>query len=258
MRLGSYMRELWGMKIGLAVALIVALLAATRVLYGISLFPPGLERDSLTVASASTRVVVDTPRSTLVDLRETTYDLSALTNRAVLIGNVMASAPVREYIARRVGVAPDLVRVTPPLTPDQPRPIAGTATDTSTTDILNRPDPYRLSIQANPTAPILDIFAEASDAETARRLADAAVVGMKDYLGVVAAKQRTPPGSRVSLIQLGRAHSGVINGGANATITVLVFVSVFAVSCALLLIGTRIRRRPGNAGHLEPPRSGVA
>src|SRR3954454_3962873 len=69
-QLGMHMRELWGQKAGFAIALAIATLAATRVLFGFSLLPPGLEHNSQGLASASTQVVIDTPRSSIIDLRE--------------------------------------------------------------------------------------------------------------------------------------------------------------------------------------------
>ncbi len=242
MRIGAYLRELWGMKIGLVVAVTVGLLAATRVFYQISIIPPKLERDSMDIASASTRVLVDTPRSALVDLRQTTYDLTSLTNRGVLVGNVMASPPVREFIARRAGVPARRITVTPPQTPDQPRPLAGSDSKASIADLVAPPDQLRLAIEASPTSPILDIRAEASHPRVARRLAEAAVTGTEDYLEAVASAEKTPASSRVGLIQLGRATTGVINEGAQRGVAVLAFFVAFGLTCAAVLFLARVRR----------------
>ena len=52
----------------------------------ISLIPPGLSPRSLEMATATTQVVVDTPKSALIDIRQNTYSLDGLTNRALLLG----------------------------------------------------------------------------------------------------------------------------------------------------------------------------
>jgi hypothetical protein len=241
-RAGAYLRELWGMKLGLLVAVVVGLLAATRVFYAISIVPLKLERSSIDVASASTRVLVDTPRSALVDLRQTTYDLTSLTNRGVLVGNVMASPPVREFIAHRAGVQARRITVKPPQTPDQPRPLAGSDSEASIADLVAPPDQLRLAIEASPTSPVLDIRAEASDPAVARRLAEAAVTGTEDYLKAVANAEKTPASSRVGLIQLGRATTGVINGGAQRSVAVLAFFVGFGLTCIAVLFIARVRR----------------
>lgn len=241
MQLGMLMRELWGQKVGLAIAFLLALLAATRILFGVSLFPPALERHSLDLGAASTHVLVDSPRSTVIDLREDTYNIESLSSRAVLLGNVMASLPVREFIARRAGIPADQIKATAPLTPDQPRVIADASHQPHVSDILKSPDQYRLNIQANPTVPVLDIYSEAPDGKAAEKLANAAVGGLEGYLHVVAKEQGTPRKDRVHLTQLGSARGGVINSGAGIRIALLVFVLVFAVSCAAVLFITRVR-----------------
>ena len=48
----------------------------------ISLLPPRLTPRALEMATATTHVVVDTPKSTVLDLRQNTDDLQALTERA--------------------------------------------------------------------------------------------------------------------------------------------------------------------------------
>jgi hypothetical protein len=237
-----HMRELWGQKLGLAIAFAVALLAATRVLYGISFLPPRLEHNSLGVASASTQLIVDTPRSSVIDLREDTYSFTSLTNRALLLGNVMASQPVRGYIARRAGVPAATIRVAAPLTPDQPRVTADGAHQPKTSDILRSPDEYRLSVQANPTVPVLDIYSEAPNGAAASKLANAAVDGLRDYLAALAGEDGTPVAKQVRLVQLGRAGGASIDSGAGTKLALLVFVFVFAIASAAVLFIGRVRR----------------
>lgn len=256
-QLGMHMRELWGQKIGLAIALAVALIAAARVLFGIGLFPPSLEPSSQSLASASTQAIVDTPRSSVIDLREDTYSFTGLTNRALLLGNVMASLPVREYIARRAGVPAALIRVQAPLTPEQPRVVADGADQPKTSDILKSPEEYRLNVQANPTVPVLNIYAEAPDGEAAAKLANGSVEGLRDYLRALAAEHETPLAQRVRLVQLGRATGKTIDPGAGVVLATLVFVFVFAIASAAVLFVARVRRGwAASEGQAEPLRAG--
>lgn len=246
-----HIRELWGHKAGLAIALIVAVLATTRLLYGISLFPPKLEKDSLSIASASTHVLVDTPRSTVVDLRENTYDFTELTNRALLAGNVMASPAVVDYISRHSGVPASAILISAPLTSEQPRAIADITHQPKTSDILKSPDEYRLSVRANPTVPVLDVYSEAPDEASAKKLADASVEGLKDYLHDLAVAHDTPRADQVQLTQLGKASGGSVNSGATIHVAVLVFVFVFTISCAIVLFVARVRRGWTISGGLD-------
>lgn len=242
MQLGAHLRELWGQKLGLAIAFLIALLASLRIVFAIGFLPPSLHEKPLGVASASTHVLVDTPRSSVIDLRQDTYSFTELTNRTLLLGNVMASAPVREYIARRAEVPADQIRIAAPLTPEQPRPITDSEHQPKTSDILKSPDEYRLSIQSNPTVPMLDIFSQAPDGDAAGRLANAAVDGLRDYLGAIANEHSTPRRDQVRLVQLGRASGGSIDSGAGIQLAMIVFLFVFAISCAAVLFIARVRR----------------
>ena len=242
MRLGIYMRELWGHKVGLGLAFVIASVAATQVVYGINLWPPRIEGNSLNVASASTHMIVDAPQSTVVDPNTDAYTIQSLANRALILGNVMASLPVRRHIARRVGISANQVRVEPPLTSEQPRVLVDSAHAPHASDILKRPDEYRLSIQADPTGPVLDIYAVAPTRDEATKLANASVDGLRDYLGSVASKDRTPKRDRVRLEQLGRATGGSIDSGAGVQIGTLIFLLVFGIGCLGVLFLARVRR----------------
>jgi len=259
MRVGMYLRELSRLRVGLAIALAVALLAASRVLFAISIFPPGIESRSTDIATASTHVLIDTPRSTLTDLRQDFYEIRVLAQRAVILGNVMASPPVRDLIGRRVGVPGDDITVTGPVTPDQPNVIATADNAPHTTDILKRPNEYRLSIQANPSVPVLDIYAEAPDEEAARNLASGAVSGLGDYLDVVSNERGTPGAEQVVLQQLGPVRGGVINSGAGITMALVVFVLIFTVCAVAVLSVARIRRGwTASDGLSRPPARGLS
>src|SRR3712207_3056936 len=121
MQLGRYLRELSQQRLGLVLSLLLSTLVALSAVYRISLTPPGLTPRAVDIAAASTRVLVDTPRSSLLDMRQGTYEFESMSNRAVLIGNVMASLPVREYIAARARIPAELIQASTPLTPSYPR-----------------------------------------------------------------------------------------------------------------------------------------
>jgi hypothetical protein len=242
MGFGMHLRELWRLRWGVVVATLVGLVGALWSVNEISLAPPELTPRSVETAAASTRVLVDTPRSMVLDLRQGTYDFDAMRNRALLIGNVMASRTVREHIAREVGVPADALQVTPPRTPEAPRPRAEVGQEKRATDILKSNDEYRLDIQTNATVPILDVYAQAPTARSAEELANAAVAGTRLYVDQAALSEGTGRGQRVELRQLGAAHGKVLNSGVSVQVGVLAFILFFAVSCAAVMALARIRR----------------
>jgi hypothetical protein len=242
MELGRHLRELSRLRFGVAICMLIATFAALSVSFKIGLVPPQLQQRSLQMAAASTELLVDTPKSVVLDLRQDTGDVDSLTNRAVLIGNVMASSPVRAYIGRRAGVPGDVIRATTPRTPNAPRPFETPENKKKSADLLASTDQYRLNIEANPTVPVLKIYAQAPSAQAAGELANAAVDGLRDYLAQVAHSQGIPPSKRVRIEQFGRARGTVINGGVSLQATIIAFVFFFAVSAAAAIFVSRVRR----------------
>jgi hypothetical protein len=252
MALGRRLRELWSHKIGLTLTVLAAVLAATLVLYKVSLAPPSLESRALGLSAASTQVVVDTPESLLTNLKQSTYSLESQTNRALLLGDVMASFPVREHIAERAGIEVGQLAVAGPVTPEEPRVIADPGDQPKTTDILKSPEEYRVSITANPTVPILDIEAEAPTPEAAAKLADSAVGGLRDYIDEVSRAGDTPAKSKVYIRQLGDATGSPVTSGVKLEFAFLAFFLVFLIGASITLFVGRMRS--GWDAGPEPPR----
>jgi hypothetical protein len=242
MQLGRNLHQLWRHRLAFAFTLSVALLAALWSVAQVSLFPPRVTARPLDVSTASTRALVDSPRSAVLDLGVDTTDLTSITSRSLLISNVMASAPVREYIARRAGVPAEVIQMTSPVTPDWPRPLRQPGQSRGTSDILKTPGQYRISLQNNPTVPMIDVYALAPTRKAAARLANGAIKGTQDYLRALAANQGVSPNHQVRLQQLGAATSGTINAGANLKLAILSFLVVFAACGAASLFVTRVVR----------------
>lgn len=254
MRLGVRIHTLARHRLGLAVSALVALAAAILSIASVSVAPPGLTPRSLDIAAASTQVLLDTPNSLITDVRQDAAVLESFTDRAVLLGNVMAREPVRAFIAERAGVPVEALTVEAPLTPSQPRARRVDPGDQAKVgDILASNDQYRLSIQADPTVPLLDVYAQAPDAATAEAIANAAVDGLRTYVDEVATDNATPSGDQIQLIQLGRARGELINGGADLQVAFVVFLLAFAACCALVLFLDRVRAGWRMAAGAERP-----
>ena len=133
--MGIRLRTLWKMRIWVAGCVMLSVFVASWSVVDLSLTPPGVSSRAISMATASTQIVVDTPQSTLVDARTDTYNIDALTNRAVLVGNLMATPEVRADIARTAKVPLELLEIQPPLTPKQPRVLAEDGHERHTSDI---------------------------------------------------------------------------------------------------------------------------
>ena len=223
------------------VSLALALLAGVWSVEKISVSPPGLSPRSLEMATASSHVLVDTPSSQLIDLRVDTYNVDGLKNRVVLLGNVLASSSVQARIAQRAHIPAEVLRVQAPLTAAQPSQPPDSENTRHTTDILKSTDQYRIDLKANPSVPMLDIYAQAPTAATAAALANSAVSELQAYVSQLAATQDTPPKDQIHPIQLGHATGVVINGGVKWQAAFLAFLLTFGISCATVTFLARVR-----------------
>lgn len=242
MELGRHLHELLRQRSAVVTCFALATIVALMMSYKISLLPPKLEPRSLELAAATTEMLVDGPVSTVLDWRQGANDIEGMTNRAVLIGNIMVSQPVLAYIGRRAGVPAHAIRGQAPLTVDFPRPFAASGEGPSSTDLLRSPDQYRLNIQTNPAVPVIEIFAQAPTADAAATLANASIDGLRDYLAHVARTRGTAREDQVTLTQLGRARGTVINDGIRPQLVILSFLLVFALSAAAAIFVGRVRR----------------
>jgi hypothetical protein len=225
----------------MAISIGLALFAAVWSVERISLFPPGLTPRSLEMATASTHVLVDTPISAMVDLRQDTYAFEGLTSRAVVLGNVISSSQLQARIAERAHVPIDQLRIQAPLTNQQPAPPVDSENARHTGDLFNSTDQYRINLKANATVPMLDIYAQTPTAESAAALANAAVDELKRYLADVVARQKTPPEDQIHPVQLGRATGVVINNGIEWQAALLTFLLTLGISCATVTVLARVR-----------------
>ena len=256
-----HLHELWRTRVGLVLSLLIAGFVALTATYRISLLPPGLHARALGMASAETHVLVDNPNTVLLNLGVGSVQLEQMSQRALVLGNVMGSSPVRQYIAQRVGVPVQAIQVTTPTTPQYPNQISTPTNQRRTTDLVRSNDQYRINVQANPTVPMLDVYSEASNVTKAMTLANAAVDGLNEYLTSVARSQAIPASSQVRLGQLGRAVGGNVTGsGLSAEMSALVFLLVFALSAAASIFVARVMRGWKLSGDAQPrpPRSDLS
>lgn len=229
MKVGVLLYGLWHRRLILAVSLLIAAVAAVDSAYKL----PSLQPRAIGMSAASTQVLVDNPKTIVLDLDQGSYQLQQMAQSATLLGNLMVSPAAREDIARRVGIPVSSIATSAPATPQSPTAVTSPQ-PRKTTDLLASNDQYRINVQANPTVPILDIYTEASNVATAKALANAAVVGLRDYLTTFASS--IPAGQQVRIEQLGTAEGGTVTGaGLNLEVVALVFLFAFAISSAALL-----------------------
>ena len=207
---------------------------------------------NLTVAAATTHVLVDDPDVSIVDRRALPQDVATLQKRAELYGRMMVTTPVIEAIGKRAGLPPDQIAGVGRTTADVPIPLTEPASEERASQIRATRAPYRLELQSDPGEPVLAIYAVAPSWQEAQRLADSAVPGLQDFLRNVARRQGFPEQELPQLRQLGSARGGVTNGKSKFVIGGLTFFTAFGLSFVLLLLLLRRFRRPGTEDAAVP------
>lgn len=228
-------RELWQRKLLVGLVFALALLAAIYSSYNVSLFPPGAESRSLSVSAASSQILIDSPRSTLVTGAEA-GTLDALATRAKIYGQYLSSLAARAEIAKRVGIPAQTISTTGPFSPaNGQQGYASQPADERAEELLQEGAQNRLVFTAQEGVPILTVSAQAATAERAIALASASFATLKDYVQELRT-DGTPVRKGVIVRQLGAPEGGTLGGSNNMILMVLAFILVFGLGCAAILV----------------------
>jgi hypothetical protein len=243
-----------------AASALVGLVTAAISISTVSLTPPGLHFRVLTVGAAETHVLVDAPPSTaperppystILDFDALPQDFYMLSERADMLATLMVSESVVNEIASAAGVPADSLYAYQ--SPDSTVPVAMSepSNEKRAYQIQGLRRPNILEIQVRPTAPIIDIYAQAPSAPGAKALADAAVTGLRRYLTKVGGKRLAVNAQRIDLHQLEPARGALVSSG-RKKIAILTFVTFFALTWLLLGLLLKLRRSE-RASPAPPP-----
>jgi hypothetical protein len=236
MGLALALRELSKRRVLLLLGVLIAAVAAVFSVYRVD--GSELKPRSLQYSSASTQVLVDSPSSVLGNLRESFEPLSA---RAVVYANFMASPAVLELIGKHVGLSGEQIYAAGPVDAQETRVEQEPTALKRNVEITGETDPYRLNFGSQANLPTIGIDAQAPTTSQAVALANAAVLGLQEYVTTLQNTTHTPPAARVQIRQLGTANGAVVDGGIKKALLAIVFGAVFLAWCGLILVGVRFR-----------------
>lgn len=239
MDVASVLRDLWlrraWMVVGVAVAILVAVLAT----YKLTLNPPGLHSKNLTVNTAETSILVDSPTGAITDL---SADLKGLTSRATVYATFFTSLPARRAIARASGLHVDQVNVEAAETAAQPSATKEPVAVQRSQGILKEQIDHFVRLSTVPGVPTVHIDAQAPSRTQALRLANGAARGLRLYVSGLEAARHTPPPQRVTIRQLGSAEGGTLGKHVKRTTTILAFVGALVAWAILVLLFNNVAR----------------
>jgi capsular polysaccharide biosynthesis protein len=230
----TILRELWHRRTYVALVALLALLVGAAVAFKL----PTLKSRTYTVGVADARVLVDTPRSQVLEVAPNGSDTLAM--RANLIANLMAEGVVKDAIAKRAG-----------LKPDQLEGVAQTTTAGGTGDATT-PKSFEVEQRVLTTRvimtlegdqlPIIDIETQAPTTAEAAKLANASVAGLRDFINSKAASEQVPEAKRLKFTPLGPAQAGELRRGPGVPIAILATLFVFFGGCAVMLVVLALAR----------------
>jgi hypothetical protein len=235
MEFAQVLYVLWRRRGWLVLGLIVAVVVGLSTGYRISVRPLKLEPKALAIGAADTQLLVDTPRSALTDVR---LGFEPLAIRAAVFTRVMTTRAVRRSIANQLGVSPDFIETEAPI---GVQTVANEPNDSQRSrKLLGQNLGYRLRYTAEPGQPTINISAQATTAEDARRLADGAAQGFIGYLARLQRNQKVSARNRVVVRQLGAAKGGTVGGSINNTLMALATIGVLIGWVILVVIFSSI------------------
>ncbi len=224
----------------LAISALAGLIAATVSVCRVGILPPSLTMRDLETGAAVTHVLVDLPQEDSGHV--SAPELETMTKRTSLMGHLLASPPVLDRIAARMAIDPSDLTASTEITEGVPLALVEPNEERRANEILLSHDPYRVDIQADPTLPVLAVYAQAPTAASAGQLADAVSAAGDEYLDALADRNGLPAGNRVQLKQLGHANSAALDSSAPLKIAGITFFVVFGVAFGALFAIAQIRR----------------
>jgi hypothetical protein len=150
----------------------------------------------------------------------------------------MTNPAVLELIGKQVGLSGAQIAAAGPVTTGVRVEQEPTALKRNV-EITGETKPYRLVYESHANLPTITINSQAPTTKQAIALADAAVVGMQQYVSQVETASRIAPQSRVTIRQLGTASGAVVDAGIGKQLAAMVFIAVLLLWCVLVLVASR-------------------
>jgi capsular polysaccharide biosynthesis protein len=243
----TILRELWQRRALVAVVAIVAAVVGYLLAFQAS-FPP--KSRSYTVGVASARILVDTPRSQVVDVAPKGSEM--LGARASVLANLMVEGDIKKGIAQRARLRPGQLHAMARSADGEmaaPDSWSDPKAHVLTTSVLMNSDLVEL--------PIIRVEAQAPDPARATTLANAAVGALSDYLDSKAAAEQVSDGRRLRVRGLGAAQASVAARGPGRMVALAAAIFIFVLGCAAIVGVTALARAWRKEAAVERSGSGA-
>jgi hypothetical protein len=236
MELARVLRELLKRPRLLALGALIAAVAGILSVYS---FNGGkLKASSLQHSAANTQVLIDSHSSALGSDSQSFEPLAA---RAHVYASFMVSPAFLSAVGKQVGLSGAQLYATGPVNQNEPRAVLEPTELKRNTQVTGETTPYRLAFESQEGVPTITINSQAPTTGQAVALANAAAVGLQQYVASAASSAGIPEHSQIVIRQLGSATGSVVDGGISKSLALMVFVMVSLLWCVLILVVTRFR-----------------
>lgn len=225
-------RHLWGRKLLVGLVFVVAVIAALFSAYRFS--ASGLEKRALSVAAASSQILVDSTDSPALVKGVEAGTFEANATRAKIYAQYLAGYDARLKIAKLADVPVNTLATTGPFSGGGAE-YASQPSEERAGELLTEGDGNRVVYTAQEDVPIITVDAQAATADTAISLAGASYTVLKDYIASLDVEGQ-PVRDGVTVRELGAPEGGTLGGSNNILLMMLAFLLVFGLGCAAILL----------------------
>lgn len=227
-------RHLWGRKLLVGLVFVVAVIAALFSAYRFS--TSGLEKRALSVAAASSQILVDSTDSPALVKGVESGTFEENSTRAKIYAQYLAGYEARQKIAKLVGVPVATLATSGPFSGAIAEgSYASQPSEERAGELLQEGNSNRLVYTAQEDVPIITVDAQAATANTAIALAGASYTVLKEYIHSLEV-DGTPVRNGVTVRELGAPEGGTLGGSNNIMLMILAFLLVFGLGCAAILL----------------------
>ncbi len=265
-------RQLWRMRLLVALGVVLAVVVAVPVGYDVSLSPLRAKQKSSTFGAAQLSMFIDTPRSSLVQ-RPRGFD--DLVGRGEVVGRLINTPIVKGAAAEAMGVSPGRIAVEGPNPNGPAAQSAEPSAQQRANQVLGEKSDLRIFVDTDAEAPVITLFTQAPTGAQAVRLAESAARSVRQYVAALVDGERPellqqvrdtiaalPPaqrarvneasrrnrrralfaeGTRVRIV--GSAVGGNVSDQTRKLVVVAAFAAALAAWCVILLVASGLVRR---------------
>ena len=231
--------ELLARRRWLITGIFVASFAAASHFVAIGILPPSIGLKHLSHATATTELLVGQRFSLRASSYRDTYATSA-TPRAQALADIMSSPKVRSLIARDTGIPAGQLAVDTPVWTNVERIQQWPSREKRDSQIVLENAPFRITVDVEDSAPIIDIATQAPTPAQAAALAAGTGKGLNSYVSELQDSTGTPPARRYSITQLVPIGVSPEGKSALANVAAFTFATVLFIWCGAMLFLSRL------------------